>query len=138
MTKDTDLRIAELERRVAALEASSAEPRVTPAGAAGGKTSPREFLLEHAPKSDNDKTLAAGYYIEVIGGAESFDFDDIERFYAAAKEPAPANRRDPPYQNVRRGYFIEIGKREFGKTARNRWRVSNRGHDRVKSRFTKS
>lgn len=135
MTIDVDHRLAELERRVTALEAARGASPPTPTNGPEGKPSPREFLLERAPKSDNDRTLTAGYYIEIIGGAESFNFDGIEDFFGAAKEAVPANRRDPPYQNVKKGYFREVGPREVGMKARNRWALTNLGIARVEGGF---
>lgn len=130
MKESLEERVDALERRVAALESKKIVPSKEQTG---DRMSPREFLLDRAPRSDNDKTLVAGYHIEIIGGTEAFDFDDIERFYAAAKEAAPANRRDPPYQNVKKGYFREVGKREVGMKARNRWALTNSGIKRVEN-----
>jgi hypothetical protein len=137
MTQDLETRLADLERRVAQLEAPRAATRASSTPTPKLKPSAREFLLDRAPKTDLDKTLAAGYHIEIICGAESFDFDGIEGFYAEAKEAAPANRRDPPYQNVKKGYFREVGKRAGGMKARNRWALTNLGIARVESGFQK-
>lgn len=137
MTPSVEDRLTDLELRVIALEGkASRAPPLRPA-VDSRKKSPREFLLSKAPKSDNDKTLVAGYFIEIVEGRESFDFDDVEQFYAQAKEAAPANRRDPPYQNVKKGYFREVGKRQVGKTARNRWALTNSGIARVDGGFKK-
>jgi hypothetical protein len=135
MSSTIEDRIGELEERVLALERSRAAS--TPASPKAEVPSARDFLLDKAPKTDDDKTLTAGFYLEIISGQDSFDFDDIERFYHQAKEAAPANRRDPPYQNVQKGYFREIGKRQVGKTARNRWALTNTGIARVEEGFRK-
>jgi hypothetical protein len=135
MSAEIERRLEELERRVAQLEhptspkltASSPEARVKP--------SPREFLLERGPKSDNDRTLTAVYHIEMVGGQEAANFDDIEAWYHAAKEAPPSNRRDPPYQLVKKGYLREVGKRERGMKARNRWALTNLGIKRVEGGF---
>lgn len=128
-------RLAEVERRVAELESAGKSPQPKGTRSGDNKLSPREFLLDREPKSDNDKTLTAGFYIEQLSGAESFNFDDIERFLGQAKEPMPKNRRDPPYQNVRKGYFREVGEREQGMHARNHWALTNKGIKRVESKF---
>jgi len=134
MTEPLDARVAALEERVRVLELAHGEEPVRPE-LKNDAVSPREFLLSKAPKGDNDTTLAAGYYLEMIAAKESFTFDDLVDFYNRAKEAMPANRRDPPYQNVRRGYFREIGARESGKSARNRWALTNLGIDRVEKGF---
>jgi hypothetical protein len=134
MNSSVDERLADLEGRVRALE--SGPPvvgRVPPASTP--KQTPREFLLEKGPKSDNDKALAAGYYLELVSGEESFSAEQIEAFFGKAKESAPANRSDPPYQNVKKGYFREVGERQLGKGARNKWALTNSGIARVESGF---
>ena len=83
----------------------------------------------------NDKVLTIGYYIEIHLGEESFDFDRLYAVLGQAKEPLPGNRRDPPFQNVRNGLFREIGARAAGKTARNRWSLTNTGIARVEAGF---
>jgi hypothetical protein len=128
-------RLAEVERKVAELESADKSPPPKGSQSGAAKISPREFLLDREPKTDNDKTLTAAFYIEQLSGAESFDFDDIERFLGQAKEPMPRNRRDPPYQNVKKGYFREVGEREQGMHARNRWALTNKGIQRVESKF---
>jgi len=126
---------ADVERRLAALEVASRPPQA-PGGRAPGKVvAPREFLLTKNPPSMNDRVLTAGYYIETVVGEESFDMDRLYAFLGQAKEALPANRRDPPYQNVKRGFFMEIGDRGRGKTARNRWSLTNAGIKRVESGF---
>lgn len=122
-------RVRRLEERIAAIELRLG--RTTSSEAKRRTPSPREFLLAKSPQSDNDKTLVAGYYVEVVAGKDSFDFDDVAAFLSQAKEAAPKNRRDPPYQNVRKGYFREVGKREKGMRARNRWALTNSGIKRV-------
>lgn len=128
---------ADVERRLAALEAAAAPTAnaPTPVRAAGKAVAPREFLLSKNPPSMNDMVLTAGYYIETVAGEESFDMDGLYEFLGKAKEALPANRRDPPYQNVKRGFFMEVGDREKGNTARNRWSLTNAGLKRVESGF---
>ncbi|MGA8542152.1 MAG: hypothetical protein WB947_01205 [Thermoplasmata archaeon] len=133
MSQSLEAWAVELETRVRALERRLGE-NTSPQKAAV-KPSPREFLLGKAPKSDSDKTLAAGYYLEIFSGGDSFDLDEIEDFYCQAKEAAPANRCDSPYQNVKKGYFREIGNRQAGMKARNRWALTNSGIARVENGF---
>jgi len=132
---DIERRLAELEQRVAQLERPSSPKPPATSTDSQTKLSPREFLLDRGPKSDNDRTLTAVYHIEMISGQEAANFDDIEAWYHAAKEAPPANRRDPPYQLVKKGYLREVGKREVGMNARNRWALTNLGIKRVESGF---
>ena len=116
------------------LESGSKPPGNRPEG--DKIPNPRDFLISKSPTTDTEKTLVAGFYIEMLSGKDSFDFDDIEQFFHQAKEAVPANRRDPPYQLVEKGLFRKIGKRVLGKTARNRWALTNDGISRVESGFS--
>jgi hypothetical protein len=136
MTSSIDERILSLESRVIALE-SRLDARPAPL-VEREIPSPREFLIEKSPRSALDKTLAAGYYLQILGGADGFDLDNIEDFYARAKEAAPANRRDPPYQNVKKGFFREIGIRQAGMRARNKWALTSLGIARVEGGFKRT
>ncbi len=133
MSEDLTTRIAALERRVSALEATP----VASTPSRGHAPTPREFLLSKGPKSQNDKTLAAGYYLEMIQGKATFNLDHLEAFYEAAKEARPKNRRDAAFQNVKRGYFREVGDRVQASTAKNEWSLSNTGIKRVEDGFPK-
>jgi len=134
MTDDLAERVSTLERRVTALE-HTGRPRGAPTSEAD-RPSPREFLMSKPnAKTLGNLGLLAGYYIEVILGKESFDLDELNEFYAAAKEPRPAAYRDIPYQNVKRGIFREVGKRVQSRTAHNRWALTNLGISRVEAGF---
>lgn len=133
MTDDLEAWRTKIEERVASLERRLEAPSV--AHKPTQTPSPREFLLTKGPKGAHDLTLAAGYYLEVITGKDSFDLEEIRSFYGQAKEASPANPRDPPFQNVKKGYFREVGKRETGQRARNRWALTNLGIKRVEDGF---
>jgi len=133
MTADLAIRVEALERRVSALEGGT----VVPKDMGQHPPTPREFLLSKNAKSQNDKTLLAAYYLEVLKGKTSFNLDDLEGFYDAAKETRPKNRRDAAFQNVKRGCFREVGDRVQASTARNEWALSNSGIKRVEENFPK-
>ena len=130
MTTELLARVEALEQRVSALEGDG-----TKAKTQTRESTPREFLLSKPTKSILDKTLLAGYYIETVMMRTDFDLDDLSRFFDAAKESQPANRRDPPHQLVKKGYFREVGERVQASTARNKWSLSNSGLKRVEDNF---
>ena len=135
-TVDLEQRLSDLERRVTALEAARAVPVVSVPKLTQQMPSPREFLLSKTGAvSLNDKIVVAAYYIEHFEGKDSFDHDDLARILLAAKERPPKNRRDVAFQNVRRGAFREVGQRAKGRTARNRWCLTNTGIEMVESNF---
>ena len=136
-TSDLAQRVADLERRVAAIEGSRSVPLVNVPKDVGRPMSPREFLLSKTgADSLNDKIVVAAYYIENVEHKDSFDHDDLARFLVAAKERPPKNRRDVVFQNVRRGAFREVGEHSKGSNARNRWCLTNTGITMVDSNFS--
>lgn len=125
-----------IERRLDALEG-----KLDASGSTRSRTdrtlSPREFLLSKpGVKTLADLGLAAGYYLEVVCGADGFDLDDLNRFYSEAKEPRPRAYRDVPYQNVKRGTMRQLGKMVQSRTAHNRWSLTNSGIARVEADLT--
>jgi hypothetical protein len=132
-------RVNDLERRVEALETDRANPRAGQKPTEGADSpSPAEFLLMHPKaRSKRDVALVAGHFVKLYEGRESFDHDDLARFLGGAKVPLPKNRRDLTYQNVRSGYFREVGLRVQSSRARNRWSLSPRGVTRVENLLTK-
>jgi hypothetical protein len=141
MIAETELeeRLSDLERRVSALEGTHAVPVISAPNSTERPPSPREFLLSKTgADSLNDKVVVAGYYIEHYEGKDSFDHDDIARFLVTAKERPPANRRDVIYQNVKHGAIREVGPRAKGRTARNRWCLTNTGIAMVESNFAEA
>lgn len=132
-------RVNALERRVEALETGRAKPTAGREPTAGADSpSPAEFLMMHPKaRSKRDVALVAGYFTKAHEGRESFDHDDLARFLGGAKVPLPKNRRDLTYQNVRSGYFREVGPRVQSSKARNRWSLSPRGVTRVENYLAK-
>ncbi len=122
MTEDLASRVAELERRVAALEASRS---AGPEPSAGSKsTSVREFVISKGPKSSVETTLLIAYYLEKYAGMTTFNHDDLVRGFAQAKEPAPGNLSDMVYKNIRRGLLTEAQEKKDKSKA---WIVTNSG-----------
>ncbi len=93
-------RVALLESRVAALEGSYAEPKRR-----GRKLSIKEFLLSKSPRSDVEKTLVIGAYLEKFEMLESFNTKDIGTGFRRAKEKVPTNIADMIQKNVAKGYM---------------------------------
>ncbi len=129
-------RVGALERRVQELETAvrlGKNRAFSPPDGVEETKSPREFLLSVAPETDNDKALAAGYYLEILSGKALFGLDDLKRFYGQAKETAPRNPSLPPFLNVKKGYFREVEKSDHGGSGRTRWALTNSGIARIES-----
>ena len=140
MTDELYNRVGDLERRVRLLETAIGvgESRaLSPSNEATVNRCPREFLLGVAPETDNDKVLAAVYYLEVVTGGPFFGLDDLKRFYGQAKEPAPRNPSLPPFLNVKKGYFQEVEKSNDGGSGRTRWALTISGIARIEQALKK-
>jgi hypothetical protein len=95
-------------------------------GAGGGKTaapasakklSIREFLLEHPPTTDVQRTLALGYYLETREGMSSFTGADLERGYRDAKQSLPSNMSMNINQCIKAGNMMKAKEKKDNKSA---------------------
>lgn len=135
-TDDLEHRVADLERRVSALEGLRSTPALSPPKKGERPHSPREFLQsKDGAKGNNDLGAVAGYYIEMVLGKDGFSLDDLNQFYSDSKEPRPKAYRDIPYQNVKRGVFRPLGNTVQSRFAKNRWGMTNTGIKLVESNF---
>lgn len=96
------------------------------------KLSISEFLLSKEPKSEMEKTLAIGYYLEKFEGFTSFNAKDLEVGFRKAKERPPKNVNYEVIRNVRKGYMMEA---EDTKDNRKAWYLTNSGEKYVGSNF---
>lgn len=119
---DTDLMIkkfAELENRILVLEkyfgAVSKSP--SPSNTSQKILSPKEFLLEKKPSGEVQKALVLCFYLEYRTGLSSFNIDDLEGAFRAAKEKVPQNLNDKINKNIDKGYLMEAKEKKDMKKA---------------------
>lgn len=127
MTASTDSKldaileaIKSLEERVTRIECGRPLPRVgdnATAPAVSKKLSIKEFLLEHPPITDIQRTLAVGYFLETHAGMASFTKAELEKGYRDAKEPKPSNISVNIKHCVKQGHMMEADERKNDKTA---------------------
>jgi len=133
---DTNTRLLDLERRVAALEGRGdrlstqsglvAEPVAKPLSA-------REFLSSRAAEAAVDKALVIAVWLERNGTA-GLTTSEISSGFEAAKEPLTSNPSDLLYQNGRRGFMApNRGKKGGAKT----WYVTTSGEKFVEDGLKK-
>lgn len=102
-------RLDVLDQRVNALEKIfETDSKVTPRK----KKSISEFFIESAPADDIQRTLVIAYYIEVMLGFDSFSSKDLTKGFKDAREISPKNINLTIYQNVKKGNFMEVEKKE--------------------------
>ena len=74
--------------------------------------SPAQFFRKAAPKTDVERVLVAGYYLETIKQQESFTTSDIVETIRAAKVPPPTNPSDCVARNIKKGTMMPSGDKE--------------------------
>lgn len=94
----------------------------------------KEFILSKKPKSDIQKTLAIGYYLEKYEDSSSFNIRDLEKSFRAAKEKVPKNVGDKPQKNIKKGHMMEDGEKKDNLKA---WSLTNSGEKYVENGFKK-
>ena len=112
------------EKRITNLEA---KPNAK-AGTATKKLSIREFFITKKPKTDVDKTLLVGYYLENYQAYSSFNTSDIEAGLRSAKEPGPTNTNDIINKNIHKGFIMDAEEKKENKQA---WVLTNLGIEYV-------
>ena len=112
----------------------------TPAAATGDhvprtkKSSAKEFLLTKNPKTDTQRLLALGYFLEYMSGMDSFNINDLESAFRAAKEKPPGNINDVVNKNIARGFLMDVAIRKDSKKA---WCLTSTGEQYLLSNFSK-
>ena len=110
--------IKSLEARVSRIESGDASIGKTAAASAiSKKLAIKEFLLEHPPTTDIQRTLAVGYFLETHAGMASFTKAELEKGYRDAKEPIPSNIGVNIKHCIKQGHMMESEEKKNNKTA---------------------
>ena len=75
-----------------------------------------QFFKKASPKSDVDRTLVAGYYLEKYTDAENFTSADIRGTIHDARITPPKNPSDTISKNIKKGFMMPAGDKD-GKRA---------------------
>ena len=106
----------ERSERIPSAHRASPDAGSAIAGVSGKKMSIAQFFKSASPKSDVDRTLVAGYYLEKYENAESFTAAEIRETIRKAKINPPKNTSDTIARNIRKGLMMSAGDKE-GKMA---------------------
>lgn len=128
---DVQSKLAALERRIEALEASGKPVSLV---TSAKKKSLREFLNEMKPQTANDRGLSIAYYYENFRGFESFNAEDIKAGFREARITLPKNSNDVINKNIAKGYMMDT---EQGKDGKKAWVLTATGLEVVKKGFGK-
>jgi len=146
MTKDDNKKLDKilaalnsLTARVARIEAGGHAPngtsgKLSARAAATKMISVREFLLEHSPATDVQRTLAVGYFLEKHADMASFNKTDLEKGYRDARESPPSNVNVNVNMCIKHGHMMEADEKKANKTA---WVLTRRGEEFVLGGFPK-
>lgn len=126
---DVESRVSELERRLTEVERILGE-EAHPANQQSKRLSIREFLISKGPKTDLDRALLIGYYLENFGNKAPFNLNDLREAFAGAKEPLPSNLSDTVNKNIQKGLVMEVPGRKDGFKS---WVLTNSGEAKVAS-----
>ena len=122
--KTIEQRLVELEVRLTKLESILLKPSTSINPEKIKKVSAKEFLMTKDLKTETQKTLSLGYYLEYMEGIESFNVDDLVTAFQLAKEKRPKNMNDAVNKNIARGFLMEsVGKKD----AKKAWVVTSSG-----------
>lgn len=75
-------------------------------------TSIAQLMKRITPKTDVDRVLIAGYYLEHYNDAEKFNGADIKATLKSAKVPPPKNTSDVINKNIKKGYLMPAGDKD--------------------------
>ena len=125
----TNLRIDELEKRVEKLEKLLALAGTAIATKAK-KLSVKEFLMTKTIKSEVQKAIALGYFLEHFEGMASFNVDDLEAAFRGAKEKPPKNMNDVVNKNIAKGFVMAAKDKKGSKMA---WCLTSSGEKYIEN-----
>ncbi|MBI5888304.1 MAG: hypothetical protein HZB82_06290 [Deltaproteobacteria bacterium] len=75
-----------------------------------------QFFKKISPKSDVDRVLVAGYFLEKSKSQDNFTASEVSETIRSAKIPPPKNPNHSINQNIRKGHMMPSGDKE-GKMA---------------------
>ncbi len=88
----------------------------------------REFLIETAPTTNNERIATIGFFLHEHKSKETFSKDDIEAGFRSAREQLPKNLRRDLGRAVGAGWIEEVGQKGH-------YHVTNTGAKAVQSCF---
>jgi hypothetical protein len=113
----TGTEVQKIVKALESIEERLKPPTITgtekPKGATKGLSLP-EFINRLSPKTDSDKALCCGYYIQKVRGTESFTTKSLRSTYIEAKLRKSPNMSEAVGKNVRKGFMSPTGQKKEG------------------------
>jgi len=92
---------------VSPLTADSVRPELK-----GKPMSAAQFFKKCNPKTDNDRVLVAGFYLEQVINLPNFTASEVRDQIKEAKRQPPKNVNDSINQNIKKGLLMSAGDRD--------------------------
>ncbi len=109
--------------RTAPRSGHAAEPQVKAKG-----MSAAQFFNKCNPKTDNDRVLVAGFYLEQAKNLQNFTASEVRDQIRDAKRKPPTNVNDAINQNIKKGLLMSAGDRDNKRA----FVLTTDGEDRVR------
>jgi hypothetical protein len=74
--------------------------------------SPAQFFKKAGARTDVDRTLLAGYYLESFKQCDSFTAGEIKETIRDAKNSPPKNANDAVNSNIKKGLMMSAGDKD--------------------------
>jgi predicted metal-dependent hydrolase len=71
-----------------------------------------QFFKKYNPKTDNDRVLVAGFYLEQVKKLQNFTASEVREQIKDAKRQPPTNVNDAINQNIKKGLLMSAGDRD--------------------------
>lgn len=71
-----------------------------------------QFFKKMSPKSDVERVLAAGYFLEKFKNQDSFTAAEVSATIRSAKIPPPKNTNHSVNNNIKKGHIMPSGDKE--------------------------
>jgi hypothetical protein len=88
------------------------QPAVAERRPSGKQTSVAQFFRKVAPKTDIDRVLIAGYFLEHFRNTEKFTAAEVRDTIREAKIPPPSNPSDAVAKNIKKGFMMPAGDKD--------------------------
>ena len=92
--------------------ASASIPHASAPELKGKLLSAAQFFKKCNPKTDNDRVLTAGFYLEQVKNLPNFTAAEVRDQIREAKRQAPRNVNDAVNQNIKKGFLMSAGDRD--------------------------
>jgi hypothetical protein len=109
-----EAKISEFLQKRGAPQSPATEPSET-SGRAEAMTrpkSPAQFFKQCNPRTDNDRTLVATYFLEKFRNVENSTAAEIRDVIGEARVQPPRNPNDSVNQNIRKGLLMTAGNKD--------------------------